>query len=318
VPLFMQWPAKVDKSIVVTESVSHVDIFPTVFAAISQEADAHPARGSQSKRSPSSSSKSFNNVKLENAQLLMYRYEVLLTVVDKVFAKLTSAVSSLLKSVYPEEALSSSSIPKTVNMHIPASGEIQLPHRTEQQWTSSNASKPQTYYIRREEPRSAHALDGVNLLPLVTRQSQQEKDTVSNDFTDRVLYWRSGDYKAIVLSKWKLQVSQNPKKIWFFNLLEDPTEKVNIAVLIGIHNENDLKAMSGVDNFNAVDVDNVVVNADAAGKMERLLKMYQILLKIDSQQPKPTWPALVEIPVRIDSTSNVLETEEEEYVYWSN
>jgi len=326
VPLYMQWPAKVDKSITVTESVSHVDIFPTVFAAISQEADAHPANAKESKQTPRSTSTS-NDLKLENAQLLMYRYENMRTMADKVFAFVASMFSTLSRSVYYEKAKSS----KIINMNIPTAGDIRPSRNIEPHWAQLNTSKPQSFYIRRERPRSPHALDGVNLLPLVTRQATDSG--ASNDCTERVLYWRSGDYKAIVFAKWfdtlldhisirfinrvffirKLQVSQQPKKIWFFNLREDPTEKVNIAELIGIRNEDDLNTLSGVEDLNAD-----VIKADVAWKKERLLEMYQLLLNVDSQQRKPIWPALVEFPLRIDSTSNALEIDEEEYIYWSN
>jgi len=88
---------------------------------------------------------------------------------------------------------------------------------------------------------------------------------------------------------------------------------VNIAELIGIRNEDDLNTLSGVE-----DLKTDVIKTDVAGKKERLLEMYQLLLNIDAQQRKPIWPALVEFPLRIDSTSNALEIDEEEYIYWSN
>ena len=93
---------------------------------------------------------------------------------------------------------------------------------------------------------------------------------------------------------------------------------MNIAELIGIRNEDDLNTLNGKEDLNAVEVNNDVIKADVAGKKERLLEMHQLLLNIDAQQRKPTWPALVDVPIRIDSTSNALEIDKEEYIYWSN
>jgi hypothetical protein len=41
-------------------------------------------------------------------------------------------------------------------------------------------------------------------------------------------------------------------------------------------------------------------------------------MKIDSEQAKPLWPALIEAPVLIDKPLGRPITADDEFVYWSN
>jgi arylsulfatase A-like enzyme len=59
-------------------------------------------------------------------------------------------------------------------------------------------------------------MDGVNLIPYVTGQSQGRPH--------QTLYWRSGQYKVMLDGDWKLQSSEAQHKVWLYNLASDPTE----------------------------------------------------------------------------------------------
>ena len=65
------------------------------------------------------------------------------------------------------------------------------------------------------------AIDGVNLLPLVTGGAQS--------LARETLFWQSGYYRVVRHGDWKLQVSERPKKSWLYNLAVDPTEQNNLA-----------------------------------------------------------------------------------------
>ena len=64
-------------------------------------------------------------------------------------------------------------------------------------------------------------IDGVNLLPFITK--------ASSDRPHETLFWRTDTYRVVRDGDWKLQVSERPQKDWLFDLAADPTEKVNLA-----------------------------------------------------------------------------------------
>mgnify|MGYP000523487183 CR=1 FL=1 len=43
------------------------------------------------------------------------------------------------------------------------------------------------------------------------------------------LFWRSGDYRAVRMGDWKLQVTKRPEKVRLYNLAADPTERQDLA-----------------------------------------------------------------------------------------
>jgi arylsulfatase A-like enzyme len=99
------------------------------------------------------------------------------------------------------------------------------------------------------------------------------------------LFWRGGDYKALLKGDWKLQVSERPKKDWLFDLKTDPTERTNLA-----SNRPDIVA-----------------------------ELKRELARIDAEQAKPIWPALLEAPIWIDKPlDQVVDPARDEYVYWAN
>jgi arylsulfatase A-like enzyme len=120
-------------------------------------------------------------------------------------------------------------------------------------------------------------IDGINFLPFVDGNAARPAAA-------RTLFWRSGGYEAVRDGNWKLQVSQNPPRIWLFDLAADPTER------------NDL----------------------SAERPEEVKRLRALLAAHDRELPKPLWPALLEEPIRIDQPADAPWRPGQEYVYWSN
>jgi len=125
-------------------------------------------------------------------------------------------------------------------------------------------------------PAQAQA-DGVDLLPYLSAQAPIEPP-------HNVLFWRSGPYRAVRQGDWKLQVSENPNRVWLFNLANDPTEQHDLS----------------------------------AREPERVAALRTLIEAQNADMPPPLWPALLEGPVRIDVPLNTPWREDQEYVYWSN
>lgn len=123
---------------------------------------------------------------------------------------------------------------------------------------------------------SDRPIDGVNLLPFLTAKPQVQPE--------RALFWRDGPYRALQEGKWKLIVSERPRKDWLFNLAEDPTEKRNLA----------------------------------REQPERLASMKAKLQAHHAGMPAPLWPSFIEMPIAIDKTLDQPLTPDDEYAYWRN
>jgi arylsulfatase A-like enzyme len=119
-------------------------------------------------------------------------------------------------------------------------------------------------------------MDGLNLLPFAMGQASPP--------AGRALFWRSGGYEAIRDGNWKLQISQNPPRIWLFDLATDPTERTDLSVR----------------------------------RIDQVRRLRAELAAHDRELPKPLWPALLEEPIRIDVPANAPWKAGQEYVYWSN
>lgn len=63
-------------------------------------------------------------------------------------------------------------------------------------------------------------IDGVNLLPALTKKSRPEP---------RTIFWQSAYYKVVRHGDWKLQLTGRRDKIFLFDLAADPTEQRNLA-----------------------------------------------------------------------------------------
>jgi arylsulfatase A-like enzyme len=123
---------------------------------------------------------------------------------------------------------------------------------------------------------SDRRMDGLNLLPYMTGQAAPP--------ASRTLFWRSGDYQAVRDGDWKLQVSNNPDRIWLFDLANDPTEQADLSIR----------------------------------RPDQVERLRAKLLAHGGEMPRPLWPALLEEPIRIDVPADAPWEPGQEYVYWPN
>jgi arylsulfatase A-like enzyme len=119
-------------------------------------------------------------------------------------------------------------------------------------------------------------MDGLNLLPYMTGQAAPP--------ASRTLFWRSGDYQAVRDGDWKLQVSNNPDRIWLFDLANDPTEQADLSIR----------------------------------RPDQVERLRAKLVAHGGEMPRPLWPALLEEPIRIDVPADAPWEPGQEYVYWPN
>jgi arylsulfatase A-like enzyme len=119
-------------------------------------------------------------------------------------------------------------------------------------------------------------IDGVDLLPYLQGQAQGRPH--------QTLFWRSGQYKAVLDGDWKLQSNEARGKVWLYNLAADPTEKTDLS------------------------------KAEPA----RTRAMLAMLKAQDAESAKPIWPSLLQGPVFIDKPGGVKQQPGDEYVLWDN
>lgn len=119
-------------------------------------------------------------------------------------------------------------------------------------------------------------IDGVNLLPFLSAKPATQ--------APRALFWRDGTYRAMQDNKWKLMVSERPKKDWLFNLAVDPTEKNNLA----------------------------------SEQVQKLAQMKAQMAAHHAQMPPSQWPSFLEMPIAIDKTLDQKHLPADEYIYWNN
>lgn len=139
-------------------------------------------------------------------------------------------------------------------------------------------------------PAATNPLSGVNLLPAMLEQSGEEggeEQKQKQALLDRVIFWRSGHYKALRKGKWKLQKSGNPDKLWLYDMDKDPHEWDNLAV---------------VEPYLS----------------EVLPALLALLLEEDARQSESLWPSLTETAFHVDKMFETNETLADEYVYWPN
>jgi arylsulfatase A-like enzyme len=118
-------------------------------------------------------------------------------------------------------------------------------------------------------------VDGIDLTPILRGETPAPA---------RPLFWRAGEYRAVLHEGWKLQIAQRPAATWLFNLHSDPTERTNLAAV----------------------------------EPERVAALRALLDQQDRLAAHPLWPALVEAPILIDAPANAATAPEAEYVYWGN
>ena len=118
--------------------------------------------------------------------------------------------------------------------------------------------------------------DGVNLIPYARGEAQGPPH--------RSLFWRSGGYRTLLADGWKLQVSEQPKQTWLFDLRDDPTEQREVA----------------------------------AQNPEKLRELETALAAEEAQMVKPLWPSLIEGPIPVDHPLGVPDSPDDTVVYWAN
>ncbi|MBI1814039.1 MAG: sulfatase-like hydrolase/transferase [Deltaproteobacteria bacterium] len=119
-------------------------------------------------------------------------------------------------------------------------------------------------------------IDGVNLIPFMRGETAGPPH--------QSLFWRSGGYKTVLAGGWKLQVAEQPKKVWLFHLDEDPTERVDLA----------------------------------AKNPDKVRELQAVLAAHEAEMVKPAWPSLIEAAIDVDHPLGVPERPDDEYVYWEN
>ena len=87
-----------------------------------------------------------------------------------------------------------------------------------------------------------------------------------------------------VTQDWKLQVSDDPKKAWLFNLAEDPTEQNNLAT----------------------------------SEPEKLAELKALLAEHKASAREPLYPFVADMPVAVDKTLATKFVEGDEYISWPN
>ena len=120
-------------------------------------------------------------------------------------------------------------------------------------------------------------IDGVNILPLATGDAGAAWDR-------KTLFWQSGYYRVVRHEDWKLQVSDDPKKAWLFNLAADPTEEKNLAT----------------------------------SEPEKLAELKALLAEHKASAREPLYPFVADMPVAVDKTLATKFVEGDEYIYWPN
>ncbi len=120
-------------------------------------------------------------------------------------------------------------------------------------------------------------LDGVDLLPHVTGAvAEPPHDT---------LFWREGYQQTVLHQGWKLIRTEIPdNKRWLFNLAEDPTERLNVALEFP----------------------------------QRLETLEALLDAHNAEQAEPLWPSITQSPQLIDKHGGQPYEPGDEYIYWPN
>lgn len=119
-------------------------------------------------------------------------------------------------------------------------------------------------------------LDGVNLIPFIQGGAAGDPH--------KSLYWRSGRYKVVMSGGWKLQVAEEPRRTWLFDLNTDPTERRDLY----------------------------------ATRPDKVQELSGLLAQLDGQMAKPLWPSLLSGAITIDHPLGTPGKPTDEYVYWDN
>ncbi len=119
-------------------------------------------------------------------------------------------------------------------------------------------------------------IDGVDVVPFVTG------DVTGSPHA--ALFWKDGDYQAVLKDGWKLQVSGLQDKVWLYDLNVDPTERTDLSMR----------------------------------EPAKLAELKAALAAHVAEQAPPAWPSVTALPVYIDKTLADDLNEDDEFVYWQN
>lgn len=121
-------------------------------------------------------------------------------------------------------------------------------------------------------------IDGLNLLPLATTGGMQ-------DWQRQTLFWQSGHYRSVRHGYWKLQTAERPDAApRLYNLLEDPSEKNNVA----------------------------------SSYPTKLAELMMMLSAHHQNAREPLYSSAIEAPVPLDKTKADHFEDGDEYIYWPN
>ena len=120
-------------------------------------------------------------------------------------------------------------------------------------------------------PPGDKPLDGKSLLPVIEDAGAAHQ----------LLFWRSGELRAVRRGDWKLISSADPSRTWLYELSTDPGEAHDL---------------SGE-------------RPDVVAELEALLAEH------DTELETPRWPALFTLPVYAEIGK---ETPQDDYIYWAN
>ena len=102
--------------------------------------------------------------------------------------------------------------------------------------------------------------------------------------THEALFWRSGSSRSALVGGWKLTESDPPGRVWLFDLANDPTEQDDLSV----------------------------------ARPDKVAELKTAMASHDAEQLPPSWPSSADMPISIDHDITVPESEDDEFIYWSN
>ncbi|MEE4381205.1 MAG: sulfatase [Pseudomonadales bacterium] len=127
-------------------------------------------------------------------------------------------------------------------------------------------------------PPQDRVIDGVDLLPFVTGEA------LAGAVPHETLFWHQGYLQTVQHGGWKLITEGRTGRRWLFDLSADPTEQRDLS-------------------------------AERPGQVEEL---EALLAAHDAEQAEPRWPGIIEIPVRIDRTTQDPYEPGEEIAFFPN
>ena len=132
----------------------------------------------------------------------------------------------------------------------------------------------------------------------------------------KILFWKSGDYICIRYNNWKFSLSNNPNKYWLYELISDPTETNNLIDNLNIKdiynnltNDNYILELNQTNQTNQIKLNNL-------NNLIIACKLYKILIKYNNTAKAPLWESVIKVPIPI--VKNIIEDNNDEYIYWSN